>query len=102
MPIQPLPPPRDTQTRTNIRCMRDALRCSERLLLEAIAIVASLACIRMLMYTTESPLDFRKALVFCGLYVALGLAFKLCNFEFSDKIAHISGIELGLKMFRAI
>ena len=83
-------------------CEKDTTKCVRKLALEAVGIVAALACIRLLMYPTEPPLNVVNACWFFLLYIALGLIFKVCNVEFSDKIAAISGIELGLKMMRAL
>lgn len=83
-------------------CKEDWLNCIRRLAVESVVIVTALAVIRVLLYPTEDPINTDRALVFVCLYIALGAVFKLCGVEFASKIASISGIELGLKMVRAI
>lgn len=92
----------ETRAAGDKRCDEDMWRCGRRLALEAVGVIAALACIRVLLYPKEEPLLMRQSVLFACLYVGLGMAFKLCRFDFSDKIQSIVGIELGLKMVRAL
>ena len=80
----------------------DVARCVEKLFLESVALVAALALVRVLMYPQEEPVGWSRVLVFVALYMGFGLVFKACNFEFSDRISSIAGIELGMKLFKAL
>ena len=86
----------------NKKCATDWAQCARKLAMEAVLIVLSLASVRVLLHPQEDPIQWTRSALFTVLYIVLGMVFKLCDTQFSDRIASISGIEIGLKMLKAL
>jgi hypothetical protein len=86
----------------NKRCSQDWAGCARKLALEAVLIVLALASVRVLLHPEEDPINWTRSALFSVLYIVLGMVFKLCDTQFSDRVASISGIEIGLKMLKAL
>lgn len=82
------------------QCADQPGKCARQLAIDGAVIVMSYA---MLLYLLDGKIvEWRRALTFYALFLALAYAFRWLDVDFQEQLTRVAGFQLGTKLFAAL